>query len=360
VDDPFAPPAPSSTPDPDPFSPAPPPEPLAPSLDGSPDPFAAPQGGGAAPADPFAEAAADPFSAAMPRGTRDLAELLGVAPPAAGGLALEEREAPRPPEPSPLSYGEADLDLGLPELSASADVTAGAEAAPPPPPAPPVPPPAATPPPLLAPGSPATHAPTASASTPVPAWPSQRPAGRARRGAVAAALGSSASLVLLVGLAVALFVGWRTVRGSSLEARLHGALAAEPAGDVTPSAVTGGLYETAVGQEVLVVRGLVTVRAPVTGPVRVRVELVEGERVVAAATGAAGGVASPEQVHALRAPEDAAVLRAALDRSAPARLARGEAVPFMVVFPPPIPALSGVELRVRTDAAAGAAGRDRP
>jgi hypothetical protein len=157
---------------------------------------------------------------------------------------------------------------------------------------------------------------------------------------------NSLSLALLITVAVALFFTWR----GGLLGRLRGAMA-RGAPSVEASAVTGGLYDTAAGSPVLVVRGRVGAKSAVTGPVRVRVELVDGARVVAAAVGLAGSAATAEQVHGAGTPEEAAALRRALDALAAARLTAGESVPFLVVFPSPAPDPRGLTLRVEAEPA---------
>jgi hypothetical protein len=173
---------------------------------------------------------------------------------------------------------------------------------------------------------------------------------QARGGRIAAAATSSFSLALLIAVAVALFLTWR----GGLVGRLRGALGSEgPAVEAT--AVTGGLYDTAAGAPVLVVRGKIGARDAVTGPVRVRVDLVEGTRVVATARGLAGAAGTAEQVYGAGSSEEAASLRRALDARAATRLAAGDSVPFLVVFPPPAPDTRGLRLRVEAEPASATA-----
>ncbi len=366
---------------------------FAPAGEGA-DPFG-PADGGAAPASPTREdepgaTLDDPFgpgllsdpphgtSAAASLGASDLTELLdgsarrspGVA---SDSLALEEREAP------PLAGGGASfeqpemqltpagLDLVGPEVAGregSDDGASGhgevpgltswdpgepelrgfepnaehggavpapwsADETPPSPglaaPEPSMP--AVTPAPVLAPASPGSAPSTASG------------------GPLVAALTSSLSLALLIAVAIALFLAWR----GGLPARLLGSLSRAPAPLVETLAVRGGLYDTATGSAVLVVRGQVGARAAVSGPVRVRAELVDGGRVVATAAGLAGATATAEQVFGVGAPEEVAALRGELDARAVTSLAAGATVPFLVVFPPPVPDASGLELRVAAE-----------
>jgi len=379
------------------------PDPFAPADEGA-DPFG-PVDGGATPAgedepgtldDPFGPGLlSDPprgTSAAVPLAATDLTELLdgsarrspGVA---SDSLALEERESPplagggasfEQPEmhvgPAGLDlvgsevagrggddgasgYGEVpgldgwDPDPGEPELrglEANAGPNGGAVPVPAVPvPAVPVPwsadetPPSAG---LAAPEPPMPS--VAPAPVPAPASSGSAPfAAAAGGGPLVAALTSSLSLALLIAVAIALFLAWR----GGLPARLLGSLSRAPAPLVETLAVRGGLYDTATGSAVLVVRGQVGARAPVSGPVRVRAELVDGGRVVATASGLAGATATSEQVFGVGAPEEVAALRRELDARAVTSLAAGATVPFLVVFPPPAPDPSGLELRVAAE-----------
>jgi hypothetical protein len=186
----------------------------------------------------------------------------------------------------------------------------------------------------------------APAPVPAPASSGSAPsAAAAGGGPLVAALTSSLSLALLIAVAIALFLAWR----GGLPARLLGSLSRAPAPLVEALAVRGGLYDTATGSAVLVVRGQVGARAAVSGPVRVRADLVDGGRVVATASGLAGATATAEQVFGVGAPEEVAALRRDLDARAVTSLAAGATVPFLVVFPPPAPDPSGLELRVAAE-----------
>jgi len=362
----------------DPFAPAQrldvaaPPRPVPPPLPGDrDDPFGLPEAAAPArPDDPFgADLGWDPFGVAEPgsgpaledhappsgRATTNVTELLEesepVKPPSdLGALALEERETPQP-RAARSSYDEADLDLGfgMPDVLGPGpdDLLSPGE-----PPASNVAPPhggaprVREPTPLLfdrelpvAPAPPPAAAPAGAAE----ADPAPPPA---RGGRFAVAMTNSFSLALLITVAVALFFTWR----GGLLGRLRGAMA-RGTPSVEASAVTGGLYDTAAGSPVLVVRGRIGAKSAVTGPVRVRVELVDGARVVAAAVGLAGSAATAEQVHGAGTPEEAAALRRALDALAAARLTAGESVPFLVVFPSPAPDPRGLTLRVEAEPA---------
>ncbi|OFX25063.1 MAG: hypothetical protein A2V77_05635 [Anaeromyxobacter sp. RBG_16_69_14] len=318
-------------------------------------------------------------SAAAQLAATDLAELLdgsarrspGVA---ADSLALEERESPplasggatfEPPE---VHLGSTGLDLvgpegagregiddevpgyggvtglagmdpGEPELR-GLEVNAGPNGAVP------VSWSADETPPLVGLSAPEPAMPATAAAVPASAPPGAVPSAAAGGASpLVAALTSSLSLALLIAVAIALFLAWR----GGLPARLLGSLSRAPVPLVEALAVRGGLYDTATGPAVLVVRGQVGARAAVSGPVRVRAELVDRGRVVATAAGLAGATATAEQVFGVGAPEEVAALRRELDARAVTSLAAGAAVPFLVVFPPPVPDPSGLELRVAAE-----------
>ena len=253
------------------------------------------------------------------------------APPSAADLALEDH-TPRPP-PLPPSSRRDELRLGdeathvedvplepaeLPAASGPRDVAYALPADLPPP------------------------APLAQAAEPAPGQGVARAEGDARpRRAVrlGAAAMNALSLALLVGLAAAL-AGWRGELG-----RRFGGGRAEA---VTTARVTGGLFDTAEGARVLVVRGEVEAHQPMDG-VRVRVALLEGARTVAAAEGLAGAAADPEQVFAATNLAQIATLRSALDARAAGPLAPGTRAPFLVVFPAPLPDLAGLEVRATAE-----------
>jgi len=372
-DDPFAPPPPVPA-SADPFALKGTPLPRTPALSPVPDPFAAELDLPAGQDDPFdLDLGPDPFGVASPdpaagssavasdrvqRATADLAKLLGApdeAPSDPASLALEEREpARRTPRPAPrLDDGDdarahgADVAMlgpglgattGLIEVPRTAAEVASAAGLSVPAPSPPMAAPAERPP---------GRAPVTAVGEDVPR---RRALPRDRR--IVSALANSLSLALLLAAAAALFLAWR----GELGARVAGALAhAAPAPLIEASGVTGGLYDTAAGSPVLVVRGHVAARAAVTGSVRVRVEVVAAGRVVAAAEGLAGATATPEEVFGAGADEAAASLRRALDGRAATSLEPGVRAPFLVLFPPPAPDARGARLRVSAEPASGAA-----
>jgi hypothetical protein len=165
---------------------------------------------------------------------------------------------------------------------------------------------------------------------------------RPKPSASAAAL----SLAFLVAAAAVTFVAWR------------GSLSAYPGpaavGAIEAEHVAAGPYDTAAGTPVLVVRGQVTARDHLDGPVQVEAQLWDDGSLVATAQGAAGATATPEEVYASGTPGEAEALRRALDSRAADGLAAGESAPFLILFPPPAPEMRGRELRVVASAPAGA------
>ena len=195
-------------------------------------------------------------------------------------------------------------------------------------------------------GSPAAVAtaparPSAAAVAPAPA-----PAAPPRRG-LRAFMPDSLWLALLVALAIGIVLGWR----GHLASRLRAAMGGGGAAALEIGGVRGGLYDTSSGAPALVVRGEVVARAAVEGPVGVRVELLEGSRVVATGEALAGAAVTPEEVFAATDVDQAAALRRALDARARSGLEAGGRAPFAVVFPPPAPDPHGIELRVTAEPA---------
>jgi hypothetical protein len=156
-----------------------------------------------------------------------------------------------------------------------------------------------------------------------------------------AVLVNSLSLALLLALAAALFVYGKGGGSAALRATLGHREAPFEAQEVG-----SGLYDTATGKPVLFVRGRVLCRSGASGPVRVRVELLEGRRAVARGEGLLGAVPSPEEIWGSGEPADAGRLRAALAARAPARIPSGETRPFLVVLWEYPADLRGLDLRV--------------
>ena len=131
--------------------------------------------------------------------------------------------------------------------------------------------------------------------------------------------------MLLIALAAGIFLA----RGTGFGRLRAVAREREAALPVTLSA---GVYDTGAGQPVVVVRGAVSARQAVDHPVRVRVELLEGGRVVARGDALAGAVPTAEQVFAAGTSDGAAAVRALTDGGAVQRLAPGATAPFAVVL----------------------------
>ena len=255
-------------------------------------------------------------------------------------LALEERPAPRPTSPPAVDSGAAlqlpgpnasdpfvTADLVGVEPSLTPDGTGASELLPPPDAAEP-----------LAAAQSVAEPVTGLEEIPPREVVVQTPRRRAQR--VGAAVASAISLAILAAAAVGLFMAGRV----ELARHLPWLRRTDP-GPVEVTELRGGLYETAGGGTVLVVRGRVVARRAMNGPVSVRVELVRDERPVAKASTLAGAEATPEQVFGAETPEKVAALTRNLDEHAATGLAKGGTVPFLVLFAPPIPELRGAALR---------------
>jgi hypothetical protein len=158
------------------------------------------------------------------------------------------------------------------------------------------------------------------------------------------------SLAALLVVTVGILVWWR---GEGLGSILRWPGSA-PRGDVEVGQVSSGEYEGARGHPVLFVRGVVrATRAPVEGPVAVRVELVRAGAALGAATGAAGALPSPEQLAGVTSAADLDRMRAELLASAPARLEPGVDLPFLVILPRPDGDVGAIQFRVEPVLAPG-------
>jgi hypothetical protein len=262
-----------------------------------------------------------------------------------GGLALEEvvRRQPTPPPPAFAALDEPlRADFRTPGPS-------GLEVAEHWPVAPALP--MAPPPPLPARLEPAvsTSATSASASAvPVatrgetPAREKVEPPERPRH--LASLLLNSLSLALLLAVAAALYAVW--VSDGHPIRDLAKILGARPQASFTMQEVSSGLYDTARGKPVFFVRGQLVARAALAGPVRVRVDLVDGDRAVARGDGVAGAPPTPEEVWSLTGPVEAERLRTALAARPQGDMAPGEARPFLVVLWDYPADLRGLDVRV--------------
>jgi len=209
---------------------------------------------------------------------------------------------------------------------------------------------------------------------PTPATPAQRPASREATPPVVA-LGTETSspaappapeqpraprfrvlamnvlsLAALLIVTVGILVWWR---GEGIGSILRWRDSAQQR-DVEVGQVSSGEYEGARGHPVLFVRGVVrATRAPVEGPVAVRVELVRAGATLGAATGAAGALPSPEQLAGIASAEDLDRMLAELLASAPARLEPGKDLPFLVILPRPDGDVGAIHFRVEPVLAPG-------
>ncbi|MFL5262160.1 MAG: hypothetical protein ACJ79L_07110 [Anaeromyxobacteraceae bacterium] len=181
--------------------------------------------------------------------------------------------------------------------------------------------------------------------------PERGPRPREPRGRAARAVESTLSLVLLLGLAAAIFLARGAGRGAGFSTLGRGGAAGTAAAPFTVQA-RAGVYDTAAGPQVVVVRGTVAARAGSEGPVRVSVELVDGDQAVARGDALAGAVPPAEEVYAAGTAEGAAALRRAAVAGASPRLAPGARAPFAVVLADVPPDLRRVEVRAAAAAAA--------
>jgi predicted Zn finger-like uncharacterized protein len=327
----------------------------------------------------------DPFDLATP------AHAAPLPPPAAparvaaadsddGGLALEDRFTPPPmkvPAPDPFALaGEAagsrdpfadpfaaaggePFDPGAFDYAAEpggpALGVAGDEPVTPPPPASdapaiPVPAPAAAPAPQPA-RAPAAEAPELAAAG----------AGRIPRGSrLRAAAVNAVALAALLLVALAMLVVWRTdgdldaasLRPAAVLGVLRGGAAKGP---FVAGELRSGLYERERGAPVLFVRGKALSRADAAvAAVKVSVEVVRGDEVLARGEAIAGAVPTPEELYL--AADDAALARvaAAARARAPAEVRPGDAVPFLVAIGQAPADLEGATLRLELSPAASA------
>jgi predicted Zn finger-like uncharacterized protein len=386
--------------------------PVPPPLPARPDPFVAAAAAAPAPPadDPFAPATPRPDDPFAPRhepdpfAALDAASSAAAAPapaePDGGGLALEERLTPPPlptarlaPEPGdhlpppvasegftmgadPNTFDAYDFGASGPALALATEPDAGSHGAPEasPHPAAAEAPSAAAPQP-----APVAAAVSGTAVAPAPAAPpaavravpaplavppaaadlatGPMPARRESR-LRAAAVNAVALLALLV-VTLAFLVVWRSDGGAERLSLRPGAILAAlgrggPDRPFTAVEVRSGVYERERGPPVLFVRGKVVshAAAPVRA-VRVRVEVVRSDAVLARGEALAGAVPTPEEMY--RAGDEGGV--AALARAAAARAPRqirpGDAVPFLVPIADAPADLDGASVRV--ELASGAA-----
>jgi hypothetical protein len=280
--------------------------------------------------------------------------------PTDGGLALEERTPPSVPvrdgtprwdEPEATNAVAVGVD-GFQEV----DLAAGA--APPDPdfdpiepePTPPVaqrPSPPAGPPPVLgqqgdpsAPGPIAAPAP--ESAPPAPATPEAPvpPPPRSTRIRVLAV--NVLSLAALLVVTAGILFWWR---GEGIGAGLRWP-GSPQRGDVEVGQVSSGVYEASRGHPLVFVRGVLKARAPVAGPLAVRVEFLRAGASLGVATGVAGAVPTPEELAAVATSEDLARLQGELRARPAAALTPGTDLPFLVVLARPDGDAGDVRFRI--------------
>jgi len=150
---------------------------------------------------------------------------------------------------------------------------------------------------------------------------------------------NSLSLVLLLLVSLALLAVWRQGRvdaGTFRLSSVRAVLGAGPreAGAVATTRVSNGLYDTVSGWQVLFVRGEVVSRsAAPLGPVKIRVEVSDREKVVARAEALAGAVPTAEELWNLTGPGDLEKLAAGLVARVEQVTKPGSRTPFVVMFP---------------------------
>ena len=158
------------------------------------------------------------------------------------------------------------------------------------------------------------------------------------------------SLAALLVLTAGILVWWR---GEGIGAGFRWPGTAQPA-NVELGQISSGLYEGSRGHPVIFVRGVVrATRAPVDGPVTVRVEVLRAGTHLGEASGVAGAVPGPEELANVSTPEDLERLRARIGSRAPARLEPGKDLPFLVVLPRPDGDVGAIRFRVETVSAPG-------
>jgi len=118
--------------------------------------------------------------------------------------------------------------------------------------------------------------------------------------------------------------------------------------------VRSGLYDRERGAPLVFVRGRVLshAAAPVA-KVRVSVQLVRGEEVIASAEGVAGAVPTPEELYGAVDPAALAAVVAAAVVRAPAVVRPGDAVPFLVPLGDAPAEVEGTSIRVEVEPARG-------
>jgi predicted Zn finger-like uncharacterized protein len=184
------------------------------------------------------------------------------------------------------------------------------------------------------------------------------PAGRAAssRSPLRSLALNAVSLAALLFVVAALVVMWRgggsvtaALRSTPLLAGFAGAPAVEA--PFAARDVSSGLFDRDGGPPILYVRGTVASRAPraVSG-VRVAVDILRGEAVVARGEALAGAMPTPEELHGIRDAADLARRTGDWTRRAPVKVPPGAALPFVVAIVDVPADLTGTTVRVTTAA----------
>jgi hypothetical protein len=170
------------------------------------------------------------------------------------------------------------------------------------------------------------------------------------------------ALVALLAVALAIWVVWRTdgpfdpgaLRPAALLAALRGADSGS--GPFAAQEVRSGLYERERAAPLVFVRGRVVSHARgAVAAVRVAVQLVRGEEVIARGEGIAGGVPTAEELHGATDPVTLASVVASARARAPAAVRPGDTLPFLVSLGDAPADVDGTSIRLEVSAAGAGA-----
>jgi predicted Zn finger-like uncharacterized protein len=180
----------------------------------------------------------------------------------------------------------------------------------------------------------------------------RRELGAARRlsGAVGN-IGVAAVLVVVLAAVGNVYVNEGRLDWSALSPRRWASLFVPPRGIVTLD-VSNGLYETRGIRPLAYVRGRVENRGQHPGQVLVRAEIWDGSQLLGTSEGLAGVLPTPEEMVEASTKRDVEMLRARLQRGAPA-LAPGKGADFVLLFDEPPTEVTGLRLRVSAAAVDG-------
>lgn len=162
-------------------------------------------------------------------------------------------------------------------------------------------------------------------------------------------IGFSVILVIMIGLVSAVYLNdGKLDAGAFSFERMKAALTAPK--DFVSVDVSNGLYETRAERSVFFVRGDVLNLSTSSQRLKVRAELLDGDRLVTASEAIAGGAPSPEDLFAVTSANDLAQLTEKLSKAAPPVASKGRSE-FLVAFfeyPPDLKAFR-VKLLVTPD-----------